>query len=346
MGNNRLGAAVIGAGEGFRHLKAYHENPEYELVAICDVHEQQIQRRIDELKLPQGLIRCRDFRDIMKMPEIDVVSVASPDYFHAEHSIAVLESGKNVLCEKPMVLELGEAQAIVDTARRTGKTFMIGHPTRYTPAFILAREMIRRGDIGELFLVESEYAHNYRETRGIDDWRVDARRDPFLGGGCHAMDLIRWIAEEPVLEAFAYGAKKGLSDWPIANDTYMAIFKLGNGIIGKVMCSIGLLRPYTMRSVFYGTHGTIICDNTSPVLQVASTRLSACEGSNHAAFAEFPVSVNNHNLESQVQLMADILLRGAENHADAVEGARTVAACVAVIESARTGLPVKIQQEF
>ena len=60
----------------------------------------------------------------------------------------------------------------------------------------------------------------------------------------------------------------------------------------------------------------------------------------------FPVDVNNHNVDSQVKLMADIVLRGAENHADVVEGARTVAACCAAIEAAATGKPVKVRNDF
>ncbi len=346
MRNGKLGAAVIGCGEGFRHIKAYKENPRYELLALCDIHPERIRKRMDEFSLKTDVVATGDYRDILAIPGIDVVSVASPDYFHAEHSIAALEAGKNVLCEKPMTLDLEESKAIIEAVRRTGKTFMIGHPTRYTPAFILARRMIQHGDIGELFMVESEYAHNYRHARGIDDWRVDPRRDPFLGGACHAMDLIRWVTDDPVDEAFAYGTKKGLADWPIASDSYMAVFKFRNGVIGKVMCSIGLSRPYTMRSVFYGTKGTIICDNMSKALQISSVKLFGTETDVCTPFAEVPVEVNSHNVEAQADLMADILLKGAENHASVIEGARTVAACAAAIESAKTGLPVKVEQDF
>lgn len=346
MKNGKLGAAVIACGEGFRHIKAYKDSPRYELLALCDIHPERIRKRIDECGLNPDIFRCQDYRELLAIPEIDVVSVTSPDYFHAEHSIAALEAGKNVLCEKPMTLDLEESKAIVAAVRRTGKAFMIGHPTRYTPAFILARRMIQNGDIGELFMVESEYAHNYRAAMGIDNWRVDVRRDPFLGGACHAMDLIRWVTDDLVDEAFAYGTKKGLADWPIACDSYMAVFKFRNGVIGKVMCSIGLSRPYTMRSVFYGTKGTIICDNISKTLQISSVKLFGSEGELCTPFAEVPVEVNNHNVETQVDRMADILLKGAENHAGATEGARTVAACAAAIESARTGKPVKVEQNF
>ena len=347
MKNGKLGAAVIGCGEGFRHIKAYKENKEYELLAICDPDKAQREKRVKEYDLPPEVARYEDFRSIVKDPAIDVVSVASPDYFHAEQAVACMKAGKHVLCEKPMTLDLDEAVRIVETARETGRNFMICHPTRYTPSFVLAKKMIARGDIGELFMAETEYAHNYRHVGGKNNWRIDARRDPLLGGGCHAVDFLRWAVDAPLDETFAYGVKKGLADWPITFDSYFCLYRFRNGVIGKVMCSMGLSRPYTMRSCFYGTKGTIICDNLSGKMQLSSTVFYDSPAHVDATnFIEIPVEVNNHNVEAQVQLMADNILRGKENHASAEEGARTVAACVASIESAQTGKPVKVRHDF
>lgn len=345
MQKEKLQAAVIGLGEGFRHIKAYRENPRYQLAAICDPLPEQIERRRTEYQLPAEIYSCGDYREVVRRKEIDVVSVCSPDYYHAEQSIAFLEAGKHVLCEKPMTLDLGEAAAIADAVRKTGRTFMIAHPTRYTPAFILARKMIARGDIGELFMAETEYAHNYRKAGGKNNWRKDARRDPLLGGGCHAVDLLRWAVDDRIDEAFAYGTKKGLADWPIDFDSYFCLFKFRQGVIGKVMCSIGLSRPYTMRSVFYGTRGTIICDNLSGTMQLSSVPFYDADA-DQTAFISIPVEVNNHNVEAQVQLLSDIVLQGANNCADVVEGARTVAACCAAIEAAHSGKPVKVRNDF
>jgi len=351
MKDGKLQAAVIGLGEGFRHIKAYRENPDYDLVAVCDPLPDPLPKvqadRLAEFDLPHTALRYHDYREVVANPDIDVVSVVSPDYFHAEQAIACLKAGKHVLCERPLTLDLDEATAIADCVHQTGKAFMIAHPTRYTPAFVLAKKMIARGDIGELFMLESEYAHNYRwmDRCGQKNWRKDPRRDPLLGGGCHAVDLIRWIADTRMEEAFAYGTKKGLPDWPIDYDSYFCIYKFQNGIIGKVMCSIGLSRPYTMRSVFYGTKGTIICDNQSDTLQLSSVPFYDTPD-DATPFVSVPVSVNSHNVVQQVKLLADVVLRGAVNTADVVEGARTVAACVAAIQSAHCGRPVKVKYDF
>jgi predicted dehydrogenase len=161
------------------------------------------------------------------------------------------------------------------------------------------------------------------------------------------VDFLRWAVDAPLDETFAYGVKKGLADWPITFDSYFCLYRFRNGVIGKVMCSMGLSRPYTMRSCFYGTKGTIICDNLSGKMQLSSTVFYDSPAHVDATnFIEIPVEVNNHNVEAQVQLMADNILRGKENHASAEEGARTVAACVASIESAQTGKPVKVRHDF
>lgn len=339
----KLGAAVIGLGEGrIRHMEAYADNPEYELFVICDPDDMALARGAEEYP---GVRTVKDYREVLTMPEVDVISIASPDFYHAEQAVAALEAGKNVLCEKPMTLSLEDARQMVDAVHRTNRVFMVAHPTRYTPGFILARDMIHAGEIGDLFMVESEYEHNYDDAKGAGNWRVNVQRNPLLGGGCHAVDLIRWVTGSPVTEAFSYGNHIAMPHWPVERDSYLSLFKFENGVIGRVTCSIGVNRPYTMRSVFSGTKGTIVCDNMSDHILYAKKQFSWTVDAG-GQFASVPIRNNSHNVKSQVALMADILLRGAENHASVEEGARTVAVCVAAIESARTGMPVKVRNDF
>jgi len=332
--STKLGAAVIGLRMGYRHLEAYASHPNVRVVAICDPDEATLEKRREEFRVP---LAVRDYRDLLDNPEIQVVSVASPDYYHAEQSVAFMRAGKHVLCEKPLALDLDEARAILAVARETGRVFMTGQICRFTPAFVLAKRLTERGDIGELFFVESEYAHDYTRARGVGDWRVDRRREPFIGGGCHAVDLLRWIAGNPH-EAFAYSNHKCLADWPV-NDCTIALFRFERDILAKVMVSIGCVRPYTMRSVFYGTEGTIICDNTSPEIQVCSRKLY----DSGDAFARVPVTVSHHNVREEVKEFVACVLEGRQPLVDAREGARTIAACVAAVESARTGKPTPVQ---
>jgi len=210
---------------------------------------------------------------------------------------------------------------------------MIGQVCRFAPGFVKTKELIDAGEVGELFLVESEYAHSYSKAGGVGNWRKDPikLREPFLGGGCHSVDLLRWIAGDAE-ETFVYSNHRCLPDWPVDDATF-ALFKFKNGIIGKVLCSIGCLRPYTMRSVFYGTKGTIISDNTSPTIKISKGK----------EFTSIPVDVASHNVGAEINELVNCILDDKPVITDVKEGAKTVATCLAAIKSAKTGEPVKVK---
>jgi UDP-N-acetylglucosamine 3-dehydrogenase len=332
MGMETIGVGVIGLRMGRGHLVGYQQNPRTQIIGVCDPDEALLAQRKDEFG---ATVASTDYRDLLEIPEIGIVSVASPDYYHAEQAIAAMEAGKDVLCEKPLTLNMEEAKAIIAAVEATGRRFMIGQVCRFAPGFMLAKRLIDRGEIGKLYFVESEYAHSYKHARGIGDWRVDPRREPVIGGGCHAIDLLRWIAGD-VAEAHAYANHECLKDWPV-NDFSIGIFTFESGVLGKVMVSIGCIRPYTMRSVFYGTEGTIICDNTSSEIQMCSQK----NLTGAPAFTTLPVNIANHNVSAEINELVDCILNDKPVATNVYEGAKTVATCMAVVESARTGKSVR-----
>jgi len=332
----KIGVGIIGLRFGLSHLQAYMENPQVEVMGICDLDD----KRLGEVKAKYGVkVAVTDYRDLLKQKDIDAVSVVTPDHFHVEHSVAAMRAGKHVLCEKPMAPTVEECEQIIRTSDETDMKFMVGQVCRFTPNFILTKELISKGTIGELFFVESEYAHNYRRALGVGGWRKDPKigREPFLGGACHAVDLVRWMADE-VEEAFAYRNHRALPDWP-RDDCTIAIFKFRNGVIGKVFCSIGCYRPYTMRSVFYGTKGTIISDNTSPHIWLFLGEMEDML----LDFIIIPVKLTGKNIKGEVDTFVDCVINEKPVELDGREGARTVATCIAAIESARKGKPVQVK---
>lgn len=335
-----LGAAVIGLRMGRRYLDAFERNTQIRIIGICDPDNQRLQ---ETKACFNPDLTASDYREILNRDDIRIVAVASPDHFHAEQSIAAVRAGKDVICEKPLTQTLAESRAIIAAVAETGRKFMVGQVCRYAPGFVLAKSLVERGKIGDLFLVESEYAHSYHDVKGVGNWRVNTRREHFVGGGCHAVDLLRWVAGE-MEEVFAYANHKCLTDWPV-NDCFMAAYRFQSGVIGKVMVSTGCVRPYTMRSVFYGTEGTIICDNTSPEIQLC-TRAN-CEAANikkFGGFAKLAVNIKSHNVSAEVDEFVDCILNDKPILTDVREGARTVAACVAAVKSVKTGQPVRIER--
>lgn len=156
-----------------------------------------------------------------------------------------MRAGKDVLLEKPMALTMEECEEMLRVKKETGKRLMVGQVARYNNNARTAKKLVEEGAIGDLVYIESEYAHDYMTSRGYDDWRVSPEREGMIGGGCHAVDLLRWIAGNNPEEVHAFSTHKYLLDWPV-NDTTIAIFKFPNGVIGKVFCGIGVKRNYTI----------------------------------------------------------------------------------------------------
>ncbi len=326
---------LVGCGGfGGVHLSKMVELEGIDVVALCDIHPE----RCEQLKAQYHLeARCyTDYNEMIRAENLDVVTIAAVDKVHCGATLAALEAGCHVMCEKPMALFTEECVAMVKKAEEAGKLLMVGQVCRYAPGFVKAKELVENGTIGDLYFVESEYAHDYTFVRGTDDWRVDPDREPIIGGACHAIDLLRWIAGNPV-ETTAYSVHKVLTDWPVA-DTTVAIFRFPEEVIGKVYASIGCKRNYTMRTVLYGTRGTIIVNNTDPRLELYTLQE---DGSSRPTV--LPLEIDNHNVLAEHRTFLDSIRNGTPLVTTGTEGARTVAVCRAVVESAKTGAPVKIE---
>jgi UDP-N-acetylglucosamine 3-dehydrogenase len=338
----KLGFGVVGLGVGASHANCVLNNPRAKLIGICDVDSATFNHK--KLKYAEIPLKTTNFNEIINCNEIDVVLIATPDHVHMTQAIQALEREKHVFCEKPLALTLHDCKEIVEASKQSQKTFFVGQVCRYAPGFMKAKEIFDEGLIGDLFFVESEYAHDY-SYMPKDHWRFspEIMRYPFIGGACHAVDLLRWFAGDPI-EVSAYGNQKCFTDWPPVMDATIAIYKFPNNVIGKAFCSVGCKRPYTMRTVLYGTQGTIECDNRNACIKVFSTKwLPTGYGTNNSGFWEIPVDVASHNFTKELDDFIDIILSGRENKLDALEGSKTVSVCVATVESAKQEKAVKIE---
>lgn len=334
--NKKLKVANIGMKFGMCHVEGAMSYGA-EIAALCDCNEENLRFAGERYNIPEEK-RFTDYRDIMTNPDIDIVTVAVPDQQHVKISCDLLRAGKNVLCEKPLALTREDLEEMVRASDEAGAKFMVGQICRFTPAFEKAKELIESGIIGELYFVESEYAHDYMKL--CDNWRADPKRHGVIGGGCHAVDLLRWLAGDPK-EVFAYGTHKLLPMVPY-DDATIAIMKFDNDVAGKVFVSTGCKRDYTMRTVIYGTKGTIICDNTSPTM----TLFTVDEEGVTKEPQTIDIEVNNHNAAREFEVFADAILNDKPVLMDAREGAKTVAACLAIVEAATTGKIVEPDYNF
>jgi len=331
--------AVIGCGPmGKRHAEGIIAK-NCTVPYFCDTNDERL-NQIKEVFGEDGHKYIKDYNELVNSDEIDGVILVTPDQIHCEMVTKFLRAGKVVFCEKPMALTVEECEEMMRVEKETGGKLMIGQICRCTPGFMRAKQLIDEGRIGELTFIESEYAHNYINARGIDDWRMVPARHGFIGGGCHAVDLLRWIAGDPT-EIHAYANHKALLDWP-TDDTTISILKFPNDVIGKVFVSTGCKRKYTMRSVFYGTKGTIICDNRTPYI-----RLFEDNEELELSFAndpqKLPVELADHNCALEMEMFIDALRAGGEMPVTSYDGASTVAVCCAGVQSIREDRPITIK---
>ncbi len=344
-----LNYGIIGCGRfGNSHLRALVPMQAVNIVALCDnyiekCHETKKTHNLDSAAC------YTDYNEMFANHDFDVIVVATNDQAHAQATIDALRAGYNVMCEKPMALHVDECIDMINAQKETGKLLMVGQVCRFTPGFVKAKEIIESGMIGDIYYVESEYAHDYAERRGTNGWRTDKDREPVIGGACHAIDLLRWLAGDPV-ETMAYSNHKVLTDWPV-NDTTVAIMKFPNDVIGKVFTSIGCKRNYTMRTLVYGTKGTIIVDNTNPYIQLCFDKSSKDGhfadgffgmGTEEEMIHTIPIELNNHNVTAEHKAMREAIIDGKPLLMTGEEGAKTVIVCRAVVEAAASGKAVAI----
>src|SRR5437870_103661 len=103
----------------------------------------------------------KDFRKVLDLKEVDVVCIAAPDHWHAKMSIEAAKAGKDVYCEKPMTRTIDEAHAVVDTMKKHNRVMTVGVQSMADPTWLMANEMIRKGDIGHVCQGQTSYYRNY-----------------------------------------------------------------------------------------------------------------------------------------------------------------------------------------
>lgn len=192
-----LKVGIIGCGgiANEKHLPALKTIEELALVAFCDIEIQKAQKS----KAVFGELEAtvyKDYQEMLATEDLDVVHVCTPNNSHAEISIAALEAGAHVMCEKPMAKTSAEAQAMLEAAERTGKKLTIGYQNRFRKDSTYLREVTQAGVLGDIYFAK---AHAIRR-RAVPTWGVFLDEEAQGGGplidiGTHALDLTLWMMD-------------------------------------------------------------------------------------------------------------------------------------------------------
>jgi predicted dehydrogenase len=172
-----------------KHLPSLAKLPHVELVAFCDLVKDRATAAAGKYGIA-GAGVYTEYKRLLADKSIEVVHVLTPNKSHSEISIAALEAGKHVLCEKPMAKTAADARLMLEAALRTGKKLSIAYQHRHKPESVYLRNVIRRGDLGEIYFAKS-YAVR---RRGTPNWGVFLNEEEQGGGplidiGTHSLDL-------------------------------------------------------------------------------------------------------------------------------------------------------------
>ncbi|WP_110926204.1 Gfo/Idh/MocA family protein [Bacillus massiliglaciei] len=248
-----LKVGVIGCGSiaNNRHLPEYEFHKEAEIIAVADI----VADRADAAARRYHAKAYTDYRELLKDPDIEAVSVCTPNYLHAEMTIAALDAGKHVLCEKPMAATVEDAKKMIEAAERNGKKLMIGHNQRFVPSHQKAKELIESGKAGKVYSFRTTFGHSGPETwsvDGKDSWFF--KKDQAIIGsmgdlGVHKADLLRYLLGEEFTEVSAF-IETSAKENATVDDNAVCLLRTASGIIGTLAASWSYVREDNATVIF------------------------------------------------------------------------------------------------
>jgi len=195
-----IGAGMIAHGS---HAEAFQKLPGVEVVAVADVDGARAREFAVKFRIPQVFT---EYEAMLARADLDAVSVALPVFLHAPATIAALQAGKHVLCEKPMARTSAEAQAMVDAARASGKKLAVYWRNRFGAQAMKARQLVESGELGRVYYVRTiglrwrgRPSFDARMTR-FGKWfgsKEQAGGGPLMDIGGYALDLVMGILGFP-----------------------------------------------------------------------------------------------------------------------------------------------------
>lgn len=218
---------IIGfGGMGGWHKKSILEMPEeFHLAGVYDINPARVKAARKE-----GITGFDSLEEILAEPTIQAVIVAVPNNFHKEISIKAMKAGKDVICEKPVMITAADLEEVLEVSRATGRQFSVHQNRRWDKDFRIIKKLVDDGTIGTPFYIESRV----QGSKGIPgDWRCvkEAGGGMLLDWGVHLIDQIMWMVDSPVTEVYAHLLTV---KFPEVDDNFKLLMRFENGLSALV----------------------------------------------------------------------------------------------------------------
>ena len=304
---HHIRAGVIGTGfigpvhiEGLRRLGV-------QVTALCDLPD-RVAAAAGKFGIPHAF---GDYRELIESPEIDVVHITVPNRYHCEMALAALRSGKHCICEKPLAMNTSETRQLVAAAQRSKTVFAVNYNVRFYPAVLHLRNLVRRGDLGEIIHVNGSYLQDWLLKETDYNWRLLPQEGGKLRAvadiGTHWMDTVCFILgtritsvwadlrtwhrrrKRPLGEVQTFSrpdARVNYATYAVKTDDFAnVLLQFGNGARGNLAVSqVAAGRKNCIRLEIYGSAGSAWWCSEDP----EQVHLGKRDGANEVALRGTP----------------------------------------------------------
>jgi predicted dehydrogenase len=266
-----LRVGVIGAGwPGERHAEGYLLSGTGQVLAVSDLEAGRRAAFARQFDVPRTYA---DYNELLADPQIEAVSVALPNFLHAPVTIAALEAGKHVLCEKPPAVTLAQAREMAATAERQGLVLAFALQRRFNPATEALRERLAEGTLGEVYHARAVWTRTWGVPPGVGGWFTDPAR---AGGGAlidigiHVIDMAWFLMGCPQVATASGQVYNKYPTQTQTDDSAFALIRFADGRSLQVEASWVLAQEEDHMGVhLYGTAGGAgLDDNTLSIYTV------------------------------------------------------------------------------
>ena len=197
-------AAIVGTGFiGPAHLEALRRIPNVMVTGLVEVNQELAEEKARLLGIPNAYT----FEDMLKVSEIDVVHICTPNFLHYAQAKAVLEAGKHVICEKPLAVKIDEAEELVSLAKSKGLVNAVHFNLRYYPVVRQMKTMRESGDLGEVYAVMGSYLQDWLFLQTDYNWRLEPDKSgdsrAIADIGSHLLDITEYVTGLKITEVMA-----------------------------------------------------------------------------------------------------------------------------------------------
>jgi predicted dehydrogenase len=333
---HKLGIGVIGVGEmGKRHAENLRRLvPQAQLIAVADVNSTRAKNIADELELDHSYSSLDAMLD---NKAIQAVLIASPDKFHAATVEAAAGAGKDILCEKPLALDLESAHAALNAVSSAGARLQVGFMRRYDPAHVAAMKQIEAGEIGDPVVFKSIGRDQFMPPISAYQSRINGML--FFASTVHDFDLARWLMRDEVDEVQAYTTVATRPELAEYDDIVAGSVNLRfhGGAIGNVESYAQSIYGYDVRTEVVGSRGSILLGS---LRQHSATFFKANGGSYE--LADHFLSRFRDAYLAEVTDFVSTILSDRVPRVTGEDGLRAVEIAVAAETAAKTSTPCAV----